>query len=165
MKTPADPADDRTPLGGLSEGGMHRLLGYCLAQANIVIIHVFEREVGKPLGLRPVEFTILQLVRENALASPTKLSRALDITLPGIKMWLDRLEARKLLRRKTRDADRRSHKLELTREGAQLVAHALDKLLAAEQVQLEVLSVGEQHILIELLTKVARAQRVETPGP
>jgi len=161
MKTAAKVADDRTPLGGLNEGAMHRLLGYRLAQANILAAHAFGQTVGKPLGLRPVEFTILQLVRENALASPTRLSQALDITLPGIKMWLDRLEARKLLRRKTRDADRRSHKLELTREGLQLVTTALDELLLADESVLQLLSPGEHQILIELLYKVSQAQRIE----
>ena len=158
MSTPTAHADDRTPLGDLNEGGMHRLLGYRLAQATIGATRAFEREVGKPLALRPVEFTILQLVHENALASPTRLSRALDITLPGVKMWLDRLEQRKLLRRKIRDADRRSHKLELTREGTRVVIDALDRLFAADQALLQTLSVGEQHILLELLDKVARAR-------
>jgi len=108
-----------------------------------------------------VEFTILQLVRENALASPTRLSQALDITLPGVKMWLDRLEGRKLLRRKIRDADRRSHKLELTREGLQLVTTALDQLLLADESVVQLLSPGERLMLIELLDKVSQAQRIE----
>lgn len=138
---------------------MHRLLGYRLAQANIVASHAFETEVGQPLELRPVEFTILQLVRENPETSPAKLARALDITSPGVKMWLDRLESRQLLQRLPHDSDRRSHRLKLTREGTQLVSKALLKLLAADTALTEVLSPAEFGMLVELLGKVARAQR------
>ena len=153
--------DDRTPQGDLNEGGMHGLLGYRLAQANIVAARAFEREVGKPLGVRPVEFTILQLVHANAQTSPARLARALGITGPGVKLWLDRLEARQLLKRTLRDADRRSHGLELTPNGVQLVKSALTRLLKADAALTEVISSAEFHMLIELLAKVATAQRLE----
>lgn len=148
--------DDSTPRGGLGEGAIHRLLGYRLAQAAVVTTRVFEREVGEPLDLRPVEFTILQLVRENPQAGPSHLSHALDISRPGVKQWLDRLESRKLLRRKPHETDGRAHKLELTREGVRLLGAAAEKLLRADEELLGRLSTGEQHLLIELLKKVAR---------
>lgn len=148
--------DDSTPRGGLGEGAIHRLLGYRLAQAAVVTTRVFEREVGEPLDLRPVEFTILQLVRENPQAGPSHLSHALDISRPGVKQWLDRLESRKLLRRKPHETDGRAHKLELTREGVRLLGAAAEKLLKADEELLGRLSTGEQHLLIELLKKVAR---------
>ncbi len=147
-----------TPRGELSEGDIHRLLGYQLAQTSIVTTHAFEHEVGRPLGLRPVEFTILQLVRENRAVSPTRLSQALDMTVPGIKSWVDRLEARGLVRRSASTKDRRSQQIEVTKEGASFVADALKRLLKADQQLLGGLSVGEQHMLLELLRKV-RARR------
>lgn len=150
--------DECTPHGGLGEGAIHRLLGYRLAQAAVVTTHVFEREVGEPLALRPVEFTILQLVHENPLAGPSHLSKALDISRPGVKQWLDRLEGRKLLRREPHETDGRAHKLQLTREGEQLLGTAVDKLLKADEELLCRLSTGEQHMLIELLKKVARLE-------
>lgn len=147
--------EDQTPQGALGEGGIRRLLGYQLAQAAIVTTKLFETEVGSPLGLRPVEFTILQLVNENPLASPTQLARALDISLPGIKQWLDRLASRELMLRQTRHADRRSHRLVLTRAGEQLLAESLRKLLLAERTLREALTEGEQLLLLELLRKVS----------
>lgn len=151
-------AEECTPRAGLGEGAIHRLLGYRLAQAAVVTTHAFEREVGEPLDLRPVEFTILQLVHENPLAGPSHLSRALDISRPGVKQWLDRLEARKLLRREPHETDGRAHKLQLTREGVRLLSTAVDKLLKADDELLSRLSTGEQHMLIELLKKVARLE-------
>lgn len=151
-------ADECTPRGGLGEGAIHRLLGYRLAQAAVVTTHAFEREVGEPLALRPVEFTILQLVHENPLAGPSHLSKALDISRPGVKQWLDRLEARKLLRREPHETDGRAHKLELTSEGVRVLGAAVERLLKADEELLCRLSTGEQHMLIELLKKVARLE-------
>lgn len=151
-------ADECTPRGGLGEGAIHRLLGYRLAQAAVVTTHAFEREVGEPLALRPVEFTILQLVHENPLAGPSHLSKALDISRPGVKQWLDRLEARKLLRREPHETDGRAHKLGLTSEGVRVLGAAVERLLKADEELLCRLSTGEQHLLIELLKKVARLE-------
>src|SRR6185369_6506470 len=96
-KAPA--ADELTPQGGLDEGGLHGLLGYQLAQAAILTTAAFVDLVGKPLGLRPVEFTILQLLKENASVTATKLAKALAITPLGVTVWLDHLEQRGLLSR------------------------------------------------------------------
>jgi DNA-binding MarR family transcriptional regulator len=150
----------------LTEGEMRGLLGYRLAKANISCSKAFEREVGDPMQLRPVEFTILQLVHANPQTSPAKLARALDITGPGVKLWLDRLEARNLVRRTQRATDRRSHRLELTASGTKVVTSALARLLAADAAVLEVLSPAEFQMLIELLAKVARTPRPATaPQP
>lgn len=173
MARPANPpaapsapgSDDQTPQGALVEGAIHGLLGYQLAQAAIVTTRAFEAEVGEPLQLRPVEFTILQLVSENPLTSPTQLARALDISLPGMKQWLDRLEKRQLLSRQTRNADRRSHRLQLTPAGQHLLAQCLERLLKADVALLQALSDGERLLLLELLRKVARRRVLAAASP
>jgi len=152
------PDDELTPQGGLGEGGIHRLLGYQLAQAAILTTADFVRVVGKPLRLRPVEFTILQLVHENAPVTATKLAKALAITAPGIALWLDRLEQRGLLKRERNETDRRTQNVSVTRKGAELVASARDRLLQADRDLLKHLSEGERHLLLELLHKVARSR-------
>lgn len=149
---------ERTPQGALDEGGIHDLLGYQLAQATIVTTRAFVRTVGEPLDLRPVEFTILQLVCENAPVTATQLAKALAITTPGITTWIDRLEKRGLVVRERSDTDRRSQNLNGTREGRALVATGLAKLLRAEREVLAGLTEGERRMLLELLHKVARAR-------
>jgi len=153
------PDDELTPQGGLDEGGIHRLLGYQLAQAAILTTADFVRVVGKPLRLRPVEFTILQLVHENAPVTATKLAKALAITAPGIALWLDRLEQRGLLKRERNETDRRTQNVSVTRKGAELVASARDRLLQADRALLKHLSEGERHMLLELLHKVAHSRK------
>ena len=146
---------ERTPLGELDEGGIHDLLGYQLAQAGIRTTQAFVDTVGKPLDLRPVEFTVLQLVCENAPVTATQLAKALAVTTPGITIWLDRLEQRELLVRERSDTDRRTQNLNVTRKGRTLVSSALAQLLQADRELLKDLSEGERRMLLELLHKVA----------
>ena len=146
---------ERTPLGELDEGGIQDLLGYQLAQAGIRTTQAFVDTVGKPLDLRPVEFTILQLVCENAPVTATQLAKALAVTTPGITIWLDRLEQRELLVRERSDTDRRTQNLNVTRKGRTLVSSALAQLLQADRELLKGLSEGERRMLLELLHKVA----------
>lgn len=149
------PSDELTPRGGLDEGGIHGLLGYQLAQAAIITTGAFNQVVGGPLDLRPVEFTILQLVLENSPVTATKVAKALAVTTPGVTVWLDRLEQRGLLERKRDEKDRRTQNLCVTAKGDELVTSALAQLLKADQQLLQALSEGERRILLELLHKFA----------
>lgn len=157
-RTPA-PDDERTPQGGLQEAGIHGLLGYRLAQAAILTSQAFVSAVGKPLGLRMVEFTVLHLIRENDPVTATKLAKALAVTSPAVTAWLDQLEARGLVRRERDEADRRSQHVRITPKGDELVTLALSRLLHADGEILDSLSQGERHMLLELLAKVARSRR------
>jgi DNA-binding MarR family transcriptional regulator len=152
-------ATELTPQGQLEEGGIHDLLGYQLAQASILTTEAFVRTVGKPLELRKVEFTILQLVHENSPVTATKVAKALAVTTPGVTIWLDRLEERGLLVRERGDVDRRTQNLSITRKGQTLVAAALERLRLADGEILANLSAGERHMLLELLQKVARLRK------
>jgi DNA-binding MarR family transcriptional regulator len=148
--------EDLTPQGRLDEGSLHGLLGYQLAQAAIVTTRAFMSAAGTPLDLRPVEFTILQLVNENGDITPGRLAKGLGMTAPGITIWLDRLESRELVRRERSQTDRRAQNVSVTERGKKLVTQALKNLLEGERVMLHGLSEGERTMLLELLQKVAR---------
>jgi DNA-binding MarR family transcriptional regulator len=159
MPSKPDVAHDTTPFGRLSEAALRRLVGYQLAQATITTSQVFEALAGQPCDLRPVEFTILTLVHENPDVSASQLARALAVTSPNIKLWIDRLAQRELVERVPSPTDRRAQHLRTTARGAALAGDALARLLSGEQAALAALSVGEQAILVELLHKVARCRR------
>lgn len=152
--------NDLTPRSRLDEGAIRDLLGYQLAQAAINTSASFEREVGRPLELRPVEFTLLQLILENADVSPTRLAHALAIKTSGVTVWIDRLVAKKLVLRERSAVDGRARHVQVTAEGKSLVTNATQRLLQADQELLQHLSPGEQKILVELLRKVARVRPV-----
>jgi DNA-binding MarR family transcriptional regulator len=146
-----------TPAGRLEEARLQMVLGYQLAQATIVTSAIFTTEVGDPLELRPVEYTVLTLIAENPGGSPAQLARALAVTPPNITAIVDRLVARGLAQRKASAQDRRAQILTVTRAGADLVRKATERIIAAERAALA-LTAGEQAILAELLHKVACAR-------
>lgn len=147
-----------TPEGELDEAGMHGVLGYQLAQASVAALQSFAQVVGKPHDLRTVEYSVLSLIANNPGTSPGRLASALALTKPNVTLWLDRLEARKLIERRPSPTDGRALALSATAEGARLAARATAELLDAEQRQFNRLSVAERAMLTELLHKFA-AQR------
>jgi len=146
-----------TPAGRLEEARLQMVLGYQLAQASIVTDALFRNEVGDPLELRPVEYTVLTLIAENPGGSPARLARALAVTAPNISALVDRLVSRGLVQRKASSEDRRAQILTVTPSGAELVRKATERIVTAERAALA-LSSGEQAILAELLHKVACAR-------
>ena len=136
---------------------LDRIFGYQIVQAGIVTNHNFMQAVGKPHKLRPVEFTILQLIFESPHISPTTLAKTLAMTTPSMTVWIDKLAKRKLLVREKSASDGRGQQLVLTNEGTALVNTALQTILTSEAALLGHLSLGEQEILLEILSKIARA--------
>ena len=159
MPNPSPSPPDSTPAGRLTEAKLYGVIGYQLAQASIATLRVFKAQVGDVFDLRPVEYTILTLVKENPDGSPARLAQALEVTAPNITMWIDRLVKRGLVQRRPSTTDRRSQHLQVTAEGARIAAIATQRLLDGEQAAFDHLSVGERSILVELLHKVARRRK------
>lgn len=154
-KSPPPAASDMTPVGRLVEAGLHRILGYQLAQAAIAATGVFAREVGQPFELRPVEFTILSLIDENPGVSAKQLARALALAAPNITVWIDKLERRELIERERSAVDRRAQHIRTTAKGAALARNAAQRLIDGERQSFDALSPAETAMLIELLHKAA----------
>jgi len=154
------PTLDETPDGRLQEDALRRLIGYQVAQANVVTLAVFQEVVGKPLGLRTVEYTVLALIATNDEASPAQLAKALNLSPSYITMALDKLTGKGLVRRETDERDRRAQRLHTTRQGKTQVAQMTQALLEAERRLFSgALSEVEQLMLKELLHKLARTRR------
>jgi DNA-binding MarR family transcriptional regulator len=150
-----DPAPDRTPQARLTEGLLHGLLGYQLAQAAIVTDQVFTDAVGGPLALRPVEYTILALIEANPGLTARQLARALAVTPPNIALWLERLDGRRLIQRSRSERDARVQHIDLTTEGRTLARRSTQRLLDAEASALSSMTAAERAMLVELVHKVA----------
>lgn len=151
--------DSMTPQAGLDEGGLHDVLGYQMAQATIITNGCFSKAVGEPLGLGQVELTLLQLINQNAATTPSRLARALAVTLPAITAWISKLEQRGWVTRQRSTTDRRSRYFVVTPQGKALATQAVAALLEAEQRDLAHLSPAERAMLLELLRKVARRRK------
>jgi DNA-binding MarR family transcriptional regulator len=109
--------------------------------------------------LTAVEFSILTLLHANGAINQKQLCQALDISPSRAAVILDRLEGRSLVRRVRGTEDRRETYLHLSAAGRSAFDRARAGAQAADASACEVLTVGERHILLELLQKVARARR------
>jgi DNA-binding MarR family transcriptional regulator len=144
---------------GLDQSCMGHLIGYHITQANVASRKAFNRHIGEPWKLSPVEFTILMLVAHNRDATQKELSQALAVSAPNVTALVDRMNERDLLKRVRNENDRRSQRLRLTRKGAALVRDVREVSLTMERDLIRHLSEAERAMLIELLQKVARGGR------
>lgn len=144
-----------TPVGDLEEARLHDVIGYQVAQASIATLGVFHRAAGEALDLRPAEYTVLVLIKENPGGTAARIARALAVTAPNITMWLDKLERRGLVVRQASETDRRTQHLHVTDKGRRIADEATQRLIEAERQTFAHLTVGERAILVELLHKLA----------
>jgi DNA-binding MarR family transcriptional regulator len=144
----------------IDQGCLSHLLGYQLSLADIPAKRVFFKQIGEPLGLRPVEFTILILAAFNPGATQKQLAQALAVSAPNMTILIDRLAERGLVARVRSQTDRRAQNIHLTPAGRKLARAAHDISQTMEQEMLRLLSDGERALLLELLHKIGRHRRV-----
>jgi DNA-binding MarR family transcriptional regulator len=158
--TAAMPAKPELPAHGVDQSCLSHLFGYQLVQADIPLKRTFFKHIGEPLGLRPVEFTILALVAHNPGVTGKQLAQALAVTAPNITILIDKMSEKGLLERVRSETDRRAQNIHLTAAGDKLARRAMGVSKTMEQEVLRHLSEGERVMLLELLQKVARHRRV-----
>lgn len=140
----------------LDQSRLAHTLGYAIARAAVSTNQLFGQGVGEPLGLRPVEFTLLQLIFSNPDTTQKRLCDLLRVPAPQMTLILDRLQERGWVVRERDANDRRALHLRLTPAGTRLAEKSLTALQQAEQALDHVLTGGERLLLQELLAKVAR---------
>ena len=141
----------------LDDSGLQHLIGYRLALADATARRVFQRHIGKPFELRPVEFTILLLLLTNGRATPKQLALRLGVSPPNVTVLLDRLAQRGLLQRRRNADDGRAMDLHLTETGAELARRAQRASTTMESGLLASLSLLERKTLDKLLLRLGRA--------
>jgi DNA-binding MarR family transcriptional regulator len=160
MPTSKRPIPETTPSARLEEGELYSIVGYQVAQAAVSTVATFVRAAGRDLDLRPVEFTILVLVKNNPDVTPSRLAKAIAVKAPNITTWINRLERRGLVQRQASITDKRNQHLRTTREGDETIQKSVERVRKGEREDWPDLSVGERAILVELLHKVARRRRL-----
>jgi DNA-binding MarR family transcriptional regulator len=110
------------------------LAGYLIRQAQLWVFQDFNATLA-PLELRPVQYSILIIIRDNPGLSQMALSQVLGIVRSGLVPLLDGLELKGLLERMASASDRRSHALHLT-EGGRLLLVEADALVREHEKRL-----------------------------
>ena len=139
----------------LSLGALAQVIGYHLAQATVVTTETYERHVGRPFGLRKVEFSLLMLLLANGPLAPKRLAQTLALTAPNLTALVDRLQERGVVRRQRNPADGRSQHIVLTERGGTLARDAARAGGSMEDEIASRLTPAEHAMLIELLGKLA----------
>jgi DNA-binding MarR family transcriptional regulator len=116
----------------VSLDGLTDLAGYLIRQAQLWVFQDFNETLA-PLDIRPADYSMLVVIRENPGLSQMALCQVLGISRSGIIPPLDALEARGLLQRTA--SDRRTNALRLTAEGDALLARA-EKLVQEHEGRL-----------------------------
>ena len=126
-----------------------------LYRTSDVLRRQFSRIV-EPHGISLQQYNVLRILRGAGKSGTPTLDiadRMIEMT-PGVTRLLDKLEAKKLVRRQRCPEDRRQVLCWITESGLRALAE-LDKPLSAVGVRsMEVLSAAEQQDLIRLLERI-----------
>jgi DNA-binding MarR family transcriptional regulator len=129
------------------------LVGYNCRRAYLAIMLHYQEKMAK-YDLRPVEFTILSLLKANPHINQKTLAHAINVSPPNLAPVLDRLEKRDLLVRERNPLDKREQTLALTTEGSRLCNKAEKTASDLEIDATLALSDAERETLIGLLQKM-----------
>jgi len=153
-KKPAefDIADASTAIS-LDQSLLLSLVGYNCRRAYITIMPLFEKRMAK-FELRPVDFTVLSLLKANPNINQKRLSQEINVSPPNLATLLDRLEQRDLVMRQRNPQDRRSQTLVLTSGGMRMCAKAEKTAAELETQATAALNQSERAELIRLLQKI-----------
>jgi DNA-binding MarR family transcriptional regulator len=128
---------------------LQSLLGYNARRVALRAIEVFIQRMA-PLGLRPVEFSVLSVIHHNPGVNSRQICAALGLQPPNLVPMLSSLEKNEWLERQPHPQDKRAQCLFLTQSGKarmkkaealaqQLESEAASHLSAKELAQLQAL--------------------------
>ncbi|GLU30434.1 MarR family transcriptional regulator [Trinickia caryophylli] len=128
-------------------------LGYHVRRAYLTVQADFDACIQK-LDLRQTEFGVMSILCANPGINQKTLAEALAIAPPNLAMLLDRLENRKLLKRRRSMEDKRVQLVSLTQQGTRLYDKALEAAREADQRSASKLTRAEIDQLKVLLGKM-----------
>ncbi len=141
------------PKRRLNFGLLTSLIGYQVRRAQVAIFQHFA-DAFRDLDITPGQLGALVLIRDNPGLSQSTLGAALGVDRSTVVPLIDRLEARALVIRAPSPRDRRSHALQLSADGSELLAQAERRVRDHEASIAHRLSDGERRTLLDLLAKI-----------
>ena len=132
---------------------LQSLLGYNARRASLAIIEQFHIDMAS-FDLRPVDFSVLSLIRHNPGITSRQLCHALNIQPPNMVVFLKSFEKRKLVEREPHPTDGRAMGLTLTEGGEALMQEAEKTAKDSGLKASSALTDGERQTLSRLLQKI-----------
>lgn len=132
---------------------LQSLLGYNARRASLAIIEQFHIDMAS-FDLRPVDFSVLSLIRHNPGITSRQLCHALNIQPPNMVVFLKSFEKRQLVEREPHPTDGRAMGLTLTESGEALMQEAEKTAKDSGLKASSALTDGERETLSRLLQKI-----------
>ncbi len=132
---------------------LQSLLGYNARRASLAIIEQFHIDMAS-FDLRPVDFSVLSLIRHNPGITSRQLCHALNIQPPNMVVFLKSFEKRQLVEREPHPTDGRAMGLTLTESGEALMQEAEKTAKDSGLKASSALTDGERQTLSRLLQKI-----------
>jgi DNA-binding MarR family transcriptional regulator len=150
------PGEDAAPSGnGIQADFLESLVGYNARRASLTIIALFMQRMA-PYALRPVDFSVLSLIKGNPGITARQICKGLGLLPPNLVGMLKRLERRGLVQRQAHPQDKRAFGLRLSGAGRALMVKAEASAAELELDATAALTAGERRTLMRLLQKVYR---------
>ena len=134
---------------------LETLVGYNARRAALTVIGQFVPRMAE-YGLRPVDFSILSVIRHNPGVTSRQLCDVLSLLPPNLVGKIAGMEKRGLLLRRPHPLDGRALGLHLSEAGRQLMDQAENTAFELEKDAAGALTAAERKTLIRLLQKVYR---------
>lgn len=151
--------DDARLADHLDLGELPSLSGYMLRRAQFAAFNDFLRFFDD-LGVRPVQYAVLNVIDRNPGLKQSQVSEALGIKRANLVAILDALERRQLAKREAVATDRRSYALRLTDKGSALMRELRARSEGHEKRLAAVIGEDGRQQLLKLLHGV-----IEAVGP
>lgn len=143
------------PDDGIDTSGLEAFVGYNIRRASLAITDHFLNEMAVH-ALRPVEFTILLLIKHNAGITSAQLCSLLNIQSSNLVGLVKDLERRGLSVRQPHPLDGRALGLHLTPAGSRLIREAQRAARQADALATARLTDVQRSTLVDLLQLVYR---------
>lgn len=137
-------------------GGLKRSLGFSLRRAQLSAYKDYGRFMDA-LKLRPAQFSVMLLIRENPGFSQSTIGQILGIQRANFVSLLDELEKRGWVERRSSQKDRRSFALHLTKQGDAFMKQANAVHSELENALRRRLGEQDSKLLLRLLNEFASA--------
>jgi DNA-binding MarR family transcriptional regulator len=130
-----------------------RNVGLLIRQLHILFHRIIDLRTA-PLGLTANQWRPLLLIEHKGMDTPAELARAMNVDSGAITRMLDRLEAKKFVRRERCDTDRRVVKINVTDEGLALSKQVIPIIADVLNLHLQGFSEDEIRMLLALLKRM-----------
>jgi MarR family transcriptional regulator, lower aerobic nicotinate degradation pathway regulator len=127
--------------------------GYLFRRMQQVAVAIFTEECAQ-FDLTCLQFSTLARIRERPGIDVTRLSEIIEFDRSTLGGVVERLEMKGYILRRGTTEDKRIKLLEVTRQGRKLLDEIQPAVERAQSRVLSGLSVGEQKILLKLLTRL-----------